>query len=452
MLTTGAQRALGLAVLLLTIIAAPSCARSTEQRRSVSSRVSGALGAPEGSAAPAPEDAEPIGPNRVVVNPAPPPPPREMHFRTIVLDTHVDTTQSMADEGFDIVERHAEGHLDIPRMVAGGLDGAFFSIWVDPSDYRGDAAFDRALAQFDAVHRVDWRSPAAEVVDRSDEVRDAVERGQIALLLGVEGGHALGTADEVEALERLHLFRALGARYMTLTWSTDNPLGHSSTGDHPERGLTPLGRRVVAEMNRIGMVVDVSHVSDQTFWDVTELTTRPLMASHSSARALADHPRNMTDDMLRAVAARDGVVCVNYYPYYIDAEYLARRVAISEAHPAEYEALRGEGLSYTARGPAFRELALRFEPDLEVPSVERIADHIVHIAEVAGTTTPCLGSDFDGVPELPAGMDDVSHLPALSEELGRRGIQGDDLARILGENVLRVLRANEPGGPLGPAP
>jgi membrane dipeptidase len=366
-----------------------------------------------------------------------------VHEEALVIDTHIDTPLVMLSDGFDLTLRHSEGHIDIPRMRDGGLDAAFFSVYVSPRSFEGDAAYERALAIFSVVHAVTWSYPMARVIDSAADLRAHVRRGGTGLLFGVEGAHALGTDDEETALARLRVFRSLGARYMTITWSNDNPLGHSSTGHAPEEGLTRLGRRIIREMQEIGIIVDVSHVSDQTFWDIMEISRRPLLASHSSVRALADHPRNMTDAMIRAVAAEGGAVCVNYYTSYIDVEYAAARERIRDENREAFAEVESRGLAYTARGPAYRAVALSLEPDLAVPNIETIADHIMHIVELAGPEAACLGSDFDGVPELPQGLDDVSFLPALSEALMRRGLSEEDLVMILGGNVLRVLEETE---------
>lgn len=358
----------------------------------------------------------------------------------LAIDTHVDTTQRMLDDGDDIADRLEGGHLDLPRMREGGLHAAFFSIWVDPREHQGAAAWERAKALIGAVRRVAEEHPdAAVIATTAGEVRRAAADGKIALLMGTEGGHALGSADPETVLARLREMHDLGVRYMTITWSTDNPLGHASTGEHPSRGLTELGRRVVAEMNRLGMIVDVSHVSDRTFSDILDVTTRPVLASHSSARALADHPRNMTDAMIRRVGAQGGAVCVNYYAQYIDIAYRDRRRALEEEHAERFEALAAEHAGdWIARSVAARRLAFELDPTLEPPTVRTVGDHFEHVVRVGGPTAACLGSDFDGIPELPVGLEDVSKLPALRAELDRRGL---DVRAIFGENVLRVLEA-----------
>jgi len=358
----------------------------------------------------------------------------------LALDTHVDTPQRMLDASDDIGSRLPGGHLDLPRMREGGLSGAFFSIWVSPTRYPGERAWERALALIGAVRRVAEQHPeAAAVCTTAEEVRRAHAAGKIALLMGVEGGHALGAPeDEDSYLERLRELHRLGARYMTITWSNDNALGHSSTGDAPSRGLTPLGRRVVGEMNRLGMIVDVSHVSDRTFWDILEVTTKPVLASHSSCRALADHPRNMTDRMIHAVSEQGGAVCINYYTQYIDVAYRARRRALEREHRPRFDAIEEAHEHSWLRWAPRNALARELDPELGTPTLETLGAHFAHAAEVGSPEAVCLGSDFDGVGELPVGLDDVSFLPALRAELERRELP---VRPIFGENVLRVLAA-----------
>jgi membrane dipeptidase len=274
-----------------------------------------------------------------------------------------------------------------------------------------------------------------------DDVRRAAREGKVALLMGVEGAHALGTRDPDVALERLRELHRRGVRYMTITWSNDNALGHSSTGGHPARGLTELGRRAVREMNALGMIVDVSHVSDRTFWDIMEITERPVMASHSSARALADHPRNMDDAMIRRVAEGGGAVCVNYFSQFIDVAYRDRRERLERRHRRRFESIAEEHPYYTDRGLAQLRLAMELDAQIAPPTLETLGAHFAHIVALGGPSAACLGSDFDGVPELPLGMEDVSDLGALEAELTRREL---DVTAIFGENVLRVLAAQTP--------
>jgi len=360
----------------------------------------------------------------------------------IGIDTHIDTTQRLLDDHLDPFDGTPGGHVDVPRMREGGLTGAFFSIYVSPQRFAGgDVSYQRALALTMRVREIAAAHPdQAALCTTAEQVRQAAREGKVAMLMGIEGGHALGTDDRTVALQRLRELFDLGNRYMTITWSTDNALGHSSNGEHPELGLTPLGRAVVREMNRLGMIVDVSHVSDQTFWDVMDVTNKPVLASHSSSRALADYPRNMTDAMIARVAQGGGAVCLNFFSQFLDLDYRRARRRLQFRHHAEFAAVHDEGVYWVDRGPAERELALRLEPTLTPPTVETLVNHFEHVTEVGGPGAACMGSDFDGVPELPVGLRDVRDLGALRDALTRRGLP---MRAIFGENVLRVLQANE---------
>lgn len=391
--------------------------------------------------------------------PDPHPDPSADDTPWIAIDTHVDTPARMVDGPDDIGERVPGGHLDLPRMREGGLTGAFFSIYVSPRRFRHRAAWERTLALIASVKRLAEAHPdQAMLATTAADVRRAAAEGKAALLMGVEGAHGLGDAlgrfangrsitppDEEEVLARVRRLHAEGVRYMTITWSIDNPLGRSSSGAAPEEGLTPLGRKVVRLMNELGIIVDVSHVSDQTFWDIMDVTERPVLASHSSARALADHPRNMRDAMIRAVAEGGGAVCVNYYTQFIDQDYARRRKRLDYRERAAFEALdvRFEEASWVDRGAARYALAQELAPDLDPPGLPELVAHFQHITEVGGPGAACLGSDFDGVPELPLGLEDVSQLGNLRAALLGAGLPAK---AIFGENVLRVLEAQQPPG------
>ncbi len=360
----------------------------------------------------------------------------------LAIDTHIDTTQRMLDTSDDIADALEGGHVDFPRMRAGGLSGAFFSIWVDPRRYGGEAGWERARALVAAVRSEVERHPdQAALCTTSAEVRAAHASGRIAVLMGIEGAHALGEAPVPTLLERLDELFALGCRYMTITWTNDNVFAHASTGGHPSRGLTDDGRTLIAHMNALGMIPDVSHVSDRTFFDVLALSSRPPMASHSATRALSPHRRNVTDAMIRAMAEHHGVICVNYYAAFVDAAYGDARHEVEHAHAAELRAI--EGRSWVSSGPR-NTLLHSLAPELHAPTIEALGAHFAHVVEIGGLETACLGSDFDGAGEL-AGLADAADLPQLYAELERRGLA---LGPILGENVLRVLdasaRAEEP--------
>jgi membrane dipeptidase len=358
----------------------------------------------------------------------------DLHRRAIVIDTHSDCTQRITYDGVDLAAPQQDMQVDLPKMRAGGLDAEFFSIFVGPWRTGPEGYFAEALRQFDAVHAMIRAHPDLIAWARTAaDIRANARHGRISALFGVEGGHALLPGDENEMLAHLRTFHARGARYMTLTWSVASPLGGSSGDDSDGQGLTDVGRRIIDEMERLGMMVDVSHVSDPLFWDVIRYVRRPVIASHSSARQLANVPRNMSDPMLRAVARNGGAVCVNYGPAFLDQEAFAREQAIWAQATARH--LPPKELWRTVR-----EEASRLPP---VP-LARLVDHIDHMAKVAGMDHVCLGSDFDGIPTTPAGLEDVSRLPALTAELERRGYAPPDVEKILGGNVLRVLEANEP--------
>ncbi|MCC7008408.1 MAG: dipeptidase [Acidobacteria bacterium] len=359
-----------------------------------------------------------------------------LHREAIVVDTHVDTTQRLLfDAAFDLGVRHADGHLDIPRMRDGGLDAAFFSIWV-PASVPAPDAVRRALALVDRTREtVRTHARDLELATSAAGVREAVRRGKIAVLLGLEGGHMIDGD-----LGLLRTFAALGVRYLTLTHSAGTPWAGSS-GDAAPRGLTPFGRDVVRELNRLGVMVDVSHVSDETFYDVIATTQAPVLASHSSARALVNHARNMTDDMLRAVAKNGGVVMVDFVVTFLDERY---RQAFAAMPPAVASRVRDlaqrcgadEACSLVGANQMIHELMAAGA--LPPVSWTAIVDHLDHIVKTAGIDHVGIGSDFDGA-TTPLGMEDVTKLPRLTDALLRRGYAPEAIRKILGGNVLRVM-------------
>ncbi len=352
----------------------------------------------------------------------------------IIVDGHIDTPQRMLDARADISAGLPDGHIDIPRMQAGGLSAAFFSIWVSDS-YGPGTAFQRALALIAAVKQLADTNPAVELATTAEEVRAAVARGHVAALMGVEGGHAIENS-----LANLDSLYHLGVRYMMLTWNNGNDWAGASMDPRRRGGLTAFGRQVVQRMNELGMLVDISHVSDSTFWDVIAATTKPVIASHSSCRALAHHPRNLTDDQLRAVARTGGVVGINFFPAFLDDGFRARYAAQGRRLRPQLDSIR----AHWKDQPGLAE----FEVDkfraahldgLEVPGIERLVDHIDHAVRVMGVDHVALGSDFDGIAVLPAPMNDVTSLPLLTRALEARGYGDSDVRKILGENFLRVL-------------
>jgi membrane dipeptidase len=375
---------------------------------------------------------------------------RRIHDSAIVIDTHADTPQRFIDEHFDIgtVTPISEGNVDLQKARQGNLGAEFFSIWVDPQTSAGHYT-QRALDLIDGVYQQAVRHPDQMVMAFSAEDIVRARTGphkRLAALMGVEGGHAIEGDIRV-----LRDFYRLGARYMTLTWSNTNELGDSSGDiDDPKvqhhDGLTSFGKEVVLEMNRLGMMVDISHVADKTFWDAIAVTKAPVIASHSSARALVNAPRDMTDDMLRAVAKNGGVVDVNFYSAFDDETF--RKAADAQhkevdAATQQYIAKQkaaGKPVSYMEVDQIQRE----FSAKIPRPPLKSLIDQIDHIAKVAGIDHVGLGSDFDGVSgALPQGMDSVADLPKITQALLDRGYKPEDIKKILGDNVLRVFRQVE---------
>jgi membrane dipeptidase len=368
---------------------------------------------------------------------------RRLHRAAIVVDGHADTTLRLLDPDFDFAARHdaGQGMLDLPRAREGGLDAQFFSIYTGKPAAEGLAVRD-ALERIDAVHELVRRHPdALALATDAAGIRRAAAQGKLAALLGVEGGHMIEGR-----LSVLRDFARLGVRYLTLTHSFHLDWADSAGTGEPlppgQGGLSPFGEEVVRELNRLGVMVDVSHAADDTFWDALRVSVAPPIASHSSCRAVYAHPRNLTNDMLRALAAKGGVVMINYFPGYTDADVAPAIRAWFARHGAELAALRktheGDARALTA---AFR--ALVASDPLPKGSLARLLDHFDHALRVAGPAHVGLGSDFDGVPSMPAELDEVSELENLTRGLLARGWSEDVVRGVLGENLLRVLAETE---------
>jgi len=364
----------------------------------------------------------------------------KLHFSSIVLDTHDDTTQRFFSKDFDLGKRNPDGHIDIPRMREGGMNAIFFSIWID-GRIMGPPAVQKALDQIDAVHE-NVRKYSKDMVfcRTADEVRRAHAQGKIAALIGVEGGHMIGNGIRV-----LRMFGDLGARYMTLSHFYNDEWADSSTDKPVHNGLTDFGKDIVREMNRQGIMVDISHVSDKTFYDALEVSRAPLIASHSSCRALCNHVRDMSDDMIKALAAKGGVIQINYEQSFIDQAYKDASDKLSGGVVAQFDQFKkecGDDQECFGRKMAEQEKQAVAEGKLPHVSWERIIDHIDHAVKLAGADHVGLGSDFDGA-TMPEGMEDCSKLPKITEALLRKGYSEDDIRKILGGNTLRVMEQVE---------
>ncbi len=365
-----------------------------------------------------------------------------LHKDAIVIDTHIDTPQRMLDEGFDLDHRDPLGHIDIPRLREGGLDAGFMSIWVDMNKYDGPPATARALRLIDAVYEQARRHPGKLVVATSAAgIRRAHKEGKFAMLMGLEGANPIN-----DDLGLLRMFQRLGIRYLTLTHGKANNWIDSATDKPKHNGLTKFGKEVVHELNRVGIMVDVSHVSEKAFYDVLKATKAPVIASHSSAKALTGIARNMTDGQLRAMAKNGGVVQVAMGSWFVkEGNNAARSSKTFKDWQAQQRARARKKCGDDAKCRSLENLKLNFEIQKRVPrgTLKDVADHIDHIVKVAGIDHVGYGSDFDGVNSMPVGLEDVTFLPALTQELARRGYSDADILKILGGNTLRVMEAVE---------
>lgn len=312
-----------------------------------------------------------------------------LHERAVVVDAHADTLTEMTDRGYDLERGPAGSQFDLERTAGGAVNVQILTAFVNPKCLPHGAA--RVRKQLDTLERQLALYPRRlELCARRGQIAPALAAGKLALVAAIEGGHALEND-----LDHLLEFRRRGVRTMTLTWNNSNEWADGCGDDGPHGGLTARGREVVAAMEELDMIVDVSHVARSTFDDVLATATRPLIASHSCARALRDHPRNLHDDQLRALAERGGVACLNFYPPFLVRE--------------------GEA------------------------TLDDLLDHLEHFVSVAGAEHVGLGSDFDGIPTTPVGMDDVSRLPRLTQGMLDRGFREADVLAILGGNLLRVF-------------
>lgn len=363
-----------------------------------------------------------------------------IHRKAIVIDTHNDITTPMTNDDFDLMGTPPFPYrTNIDRMKQGGLTAEFYSLYIRPWYVANGGAARRTLDMIDSVYRAVERHPndlmfATSVAD----IRRAKRQRKIAALMGIEGGHAIENS-----LPTLREFYRLGVRYMTLTWNNTNDWADAGRGEQKHNGLTEFGREVVREMNRLGMLIDVSHVSDKTMSDALDVSKAPIIASHSSARALSNVPRNIPDDLLRKIASNGGVVHVNFYTGFVDTNTVtpqsrerenrlkAQQDALNEKFKNDPERLAEEGDKLDASQPL---------PPLPI---SKLMDHFDHIVKVAGIDHVGIGADFDGAVDMPQNAEDVSTLPNITYELLKRGYSERDILKILGENTLRVMAAAE---------
>jgi membrane dipeptidase len=368
--------------------------------------------------------------------------PAEVHASALIIDTHADTPQRFLDESWNFTDPIGRGHISLAAARAGNLAAEFFAIWAEPPQWRGRFR-ERTLALIEAVLAQVRRAPDhLRLCTKPDDILAAHRDRQFAVLFGIEGGHSIENS-----LENLRLYHDLGARYMTLTWSNSNEWADSS-GDLADpaiphhNGLTPFGHDVVREMNRLGMIVDVSHASDKTLTDVITTTRAPILATHSSARALTAAPRNLTDEQIGAIAATGGAIMVNLFPAFIDEAWRSawnaqrpERHAAQQALAATFAA-QNQPVPFHATDAIDRDFAARIPP----APLSAYIDHIDHIARTAGIDHVGIGTDFDGIPATPVGLDSAADLIHITAALLDRGYTRAGLHKLLGGNLLRVFR------------
>ena len=361
---------------------------------------------------------------------------QRLHEDALVIDAHNDVLYQSVRRGKDIGKRIGTGHTDLPRIREGGIDVQVFAVWCDEKYGKG-TAFAYANKQIDGLMDVINRYPEAiALATDGKSIRQTVAQGKIAAVIGVEGGHMIeGRMDYLDSLF------ARGARYLTLTWNNSVDWATSATDEtrNPSKlkhkGLTDFGRQVIHRMNELGMMVDLSHVGRQTFFDAMEVTTKPVLVSHSNAYALMAHPRNLHDDQITAVAENGGVICLNFYSGFLDPMHYTKINRLYEKHAPGDTVKRSTDAKYRLLPPAAKE-QLR-------PPLSLLLDHIDYMVKLAGIDHVGIGSDFDGITSTPKGLDDCSDFPKITAGLLQRGYSETDIRKILGGNVLRVMEAQE---------
>lgn len=363
---------------------------------------------------------------------------KDIHKDAILVDTHGDILSDQISSGIDIGKRQSAGNFDLERAREGGLDVQVFSIWCDEK-----SGFSRAVQEIDSLNSLIKRYPEKiSLAKNSGELKDAVSQDKLAAMIGVEGGHMIENR-----MDYLDSLANRGMVYMTLTWNNSNPWATSAADETQKKdslehiGLTDFGRKIIARMNQRGVMVDLSHVGETTFYDAIAVSKKPVIASHSCAFALNPHSRNLKDDQLRAIAKTGGVVFLNFYSGFLDSTYYRRQAEFMNRHAAEVKALTER---YANMKKAQTEINNKYKQeiyDMRAPMSLVIA-HIDHMVKVMGIDHVGLGADFDGAESYPRQIDDVSDYPVLTSALIKRGYSGADIKKILGENFIRVLKAN----------
>jgi membrane dipeptidase len=377
-------------------------------------------------------------------------PARKLHFKSVLVDTHNDVITTSIEDGLRI-DSNLKGrtHSDLDRFKEGGVDVQIFSIWCDGT-YKNGQAYARANREIDTLYALAARNPGKMMITRTPaDLQKAVKQKKLAAMLGVEGGHMI--EDRLDYIDSLF---NRGVRYMTLTWNNSTPwatsaMDETGLGQLPEQSLRPerkkglndFGKQVVKRMNELGMIVDLSHVGEQTFWDAIQTTTKPVIASHSCAHALCPVFRNLKDEQLRAIAKNGGVIHLNFFSGFVDPDFFRRDSAFRQRHKSEYDSLiKLNPEPYFANQKLFAKYADEVK-DLR-PPMSKLLDHLDYIVKLAGVDHVGMGSDFDGINSSPQQLDDVTNYPLITQELVNRGYSKKDIRKILGGNFIRVFEAN----------
>ena len=368
---------------------------------------------------------------------------RKLHYKATLVDTHNDVLSSQTLEGKDISLRLTTGHSDLERWKEGGVDVQFFSVWTDKTPRNKEGFFKDANQEIDSLEVLTLKNYNRMILATSyREVKKSIRQHKLAALIGVEGGHMI--EDDMNKLEQLY---RRGMRYMTLTWNNSTSWATSAMDEtqHADslnhKGLTDFGKQVVHRMNELGIIVDLSHVGEQTFYDAIAATTKPVLLSHSSVWNICPVFRNVKDDQIKAVAKNGGVVCINFYSGFIDSNFAKKMEQLEGTEGKRIKDSLGKNYDAAKLNEVWRKY---FSSQLESyrPTIPQLVNHIDYIVKLIGDDYVGIGSDFDGVSSLPVGMDDVTTYPKITEELKRRGYSNKSIKKILGENVMRVMKAN----------
>ncbi len=369
-----------------------------------------------------------------------------LHEKAVVVDTHNDCLTELTLDGKDIASRLTTGHSDLYRWKKGGLDVQFFSVWTDQTPRRAAGFFADALEEIDSLHRIILRNPdRMTFADTYRQVKKRAHQGKLVSLIGVEGGHMIE-----EDLGKLDSLYALGMRYLTLTWNNSTSWASSAMDEtnYPERikhkGLNDFGKEVVQRLNDLGVMVDLSHVGEQTFYDAIAVSRKPVILSHSSVWSICPVFRNVKDDQIRAVAKNGGVICINFYSGFISKDYDQLQKKLLNRKDSLQGALLGQALPPEEKKIRLARFDSFYDSSMNAarPTLAQLVDHIDHIVKLVGDKYVGIGSDYDGVSSVPVGLEDVTTYPKITDELLRRGYSKKSIKRILGGNVLRVMKAN----------